>query len=163
MMLVDTGAVRSVFPPSGEDHRHPPDPTAYLTASFHGAKIFSKLDLLKSYFQVPLAPEDIPKTTIVLPFGSYIFAFSTFGLRNAGTTFQKLMDSILGDLDFCVCYVDDILIFFRSREEHLQHIQKVLQRLQENGLVVRFDKCTFGVEKVEFLGHEISPEGVRPM
>ncbi|XP_066981699.1 uncharacterized protein [Macrobrachium rosenbergii] len=69
-----------------------------LTASFHGAKTFSKLDLLKSYFQVPVAPEDIPKTAIITPFGSYIFAFSTFGLRNVGATFQRLMDSILGDL-----------------------------------------------------------------
>ncbi|XP_066984720.1 uncharacterized protein [Macrobrachium rosenbergii] len=88
------------------------------TASFHGTKIFSKLDLLKSYFQVPVAPEDIPKTVIITPFGSYVSAYSIFGLRNAGATFQRLMDSILGDLNFCVCYIDDILIFSRSHKEH---------------------------------------------
>lgn len=121
-----------------------------LMASFHGAKIFSKLDLLKSYSQVPVAPEDIPKTTVITPFGSYVFAF-TFSLRNAGATFQRLVDSILGDLNFCVCYIDDILIFSRSHKEHLRHIQKVLQCLQENGLVVRFDKCTFGVEELTSL------------
>ncbi|XP_066947035.1 uncharacterized protein [Macrobrachium rosenbergii] len=134
-----------------------------LTSSFHGAKIVYKVDLLKSYFQVPVAPEDIPKTAIITPFGSFVFAFSTFGLRNAGVTFQHLMDSILGDLDFCVCYVDDILIFSRSWEEHLQLLRAVLKRLNDNGLIVRFNKCTFGVEKIEFLGHEISTKDIHPL
>ena len=134
-----------------------------LTGALHGARIFTKMDLLKSYFQVPVNPADIPKTAIITPFGTYVFAYSTFGLRNAGATFQRLMDSILGDLPFCSIYVDDILIFSKSPEEHLGHVRTVLKRLQDNGLVVRFDKCTFGAEKVDFLGHEISKEGVRPM
>ena len=134
-----------------------------ITGSLHGAKIFSKMDLLKSYFQVPVHEDDIPKTAIITPFGSYTFAYSTFGLRNAGATFQRLMDCILGDLPFCACYVDDILVFSKSEEEHLHHVRTVLKRLQENGLVVRFDKCTFGARNVDFLGHEISAEGVRPM
>ena len=134
-----------------------------LTGALHGATIFSKMDLLKSYFQVPVHPDDVPKTAIITPFGSYVFSYSTFGLRNAGATFQRLMDSILGDLPFCAVYVDDILIFSKSAEEHRGHVRTVLKRLQENGLVVRFDKCTFGADKVDFLGHEISREGVRPM
>ena len=134
-----------------------------LTAALHGARIFTKMDLLKSYFQVPVHPEDIPKTAIITPFGSYAFAYSTFGLRNAGATFQRLMDGILGDLPFVSCYVDDILVYSRSTEEHMKHVKVVLQRLRENGLVVRFDKCIFGAEKVDFLGHEISSSGVRPM
>ncbi|XP_068246464.1 uncharacterized protein [Palaemon carinicauda] len=79
--------------------------------------------------------QDILKTAIVTQFGSYTFAYSTFGLCNAGATFQRLMDSILGDLSFCVCYVDDILIFSRTKEEHRRHVRAVLKRLQENGLV----------------------------
>ncbi|XP_066970150.1 uncharacterized protein [Macrobrachium rosenbergii] len=90
-----------------------------LTSALHGAKIFSKMDLLKSYFQVPVHPDDVPKTTIIMPFGVCTFFYSTFGLRNADATFQRLMDTILEDLPFCVCHVDDILIFSRLPKEHL--------------------------------------------
>ncbi|XP_066941368.1 uncharacterized protein [Macrobrachium rosenbergii] len=101
---------------------------------------------------VPVHLDDVPKTASIMPFVTYTFSYSTFGLRNAGATFQRLMDAILVDLPFCVCYLDDILIFSRSLEEHLHH--------------VRFDKCTFRAEKLDFLGHEndeISLAGVRPM
>ncbi|ROT64511.1 Transposon Ty3-I Gag-Pol polyprotein [Penaeus vannamei] len=73
------------------------------------------------------------------------------------------MDGILGDLPFCACYVDDILIFSGDPNEHLQHLRVVLKRLHNNGLVVRQDKCQFGATSVEFLGHKISPTGVSPL
>ncbi|ROT71743.1 hypothetical protein C7M84_009929 [Penaeus vannamei] len=78
-------------------------------------------------------------------------------------TFQRMMDGILGDLPFCACYVDDILIFSGDPNEHLQHLRVVLKRLHNNGLVVRQDKCQFGATSVEFLGHKISPTGVSPL
>jgi len=143
-----------------EPDHYPLPNMADLTSTLHGAKVFSKLDLLKGYFQVPVYPEDIPKTAVITPFGTYTFNYSTFGLRNSGATFQRLMDGILGDLPFCACYVDDILVFSKNTEEHLQHLRTVLQRLQDNGLVVRQDKCRFGATSVEFLGHQISPAGV---
>lgn len=146
-----------------EPDHYPLPNIADVTSFLHGARIFSKLDLLKGYFQVPMAPEDIPKTAITTPFGTYTFNYSCFGLRNAGATFQRLMDGILGDLPFCVCYVDDILIFSDSQQEHILHLKAVLDRLQQNGLVVRYDKCTFGVHEVDFLGHCISSEGVAPL
>lgn len=146
-----------------EPDHYPLPNMADVTCNLHGAKVFSKLDLLKGYFQVPVAPEDIPKTAVITPFGSYTFNYSTFGLRNSGATFQRLMDGILGDLPFCACYVDDILVFSRNTEEHIKHLQTVLQRLLDNGLVVRQDKCHFGVTSVEFLGHLISPAGVSPL
>ena len=78
-------------------------------------------------------------------------------------TFQRLMDGILGDLDFCVCYVDDILVFSKDKAQHLQHLRTVLKRLQDNGLILKPDKCDFGTNSVTFLGHEISPSGVKPL
>jgi len=146
-----------------EPDHYPLPNMADLTTSFSGAKIFSKLDLLKGYFQVPVHPDDINKTAIITPFGSYVFAYSTFGLRNAGATFQRMMDGIFGDLSYCVCYVDDILIFSKTEAEHHEHLKSVLQLLKDNGLVVKLDKCQFGVTTTEFLGHEISADGVRPL
>ena len=110
---------------------HYPLPNIADVMSFlHGATVFSKLDLMKGYFQVPMHPEDIPKTAIVTPFGTYTFNYSCFGLINAGATFQRLMDGILGDLPFCVCYVDDVLVFSHTRK---QHLKAILERLGENG------------------------------
>ena len=74
-----------------------------------------------------------------------------------------MMDTILGDLNFCVYYIDNILIHSKSEAEHSQHIRHVLGLLQKNGLIVRFDSCQFKVSKVEIFGHEISAAGVRPL
>ena len=144
------------------DH-YPLPNIADVTSFLHGATVFSKLDLMKGYFQAPMHPEDIPKTPIVTPFGTYTFNYSCFGLKNAGATFQRLMDDILGNLPFCVCYVDDVLVFSNSRKQHLQHLKVVLERLSENGLIAREDKCIFGASEVEFLGHAISRLGVTPL
>ena len=146
-----------------EPDRYPLPNMADLISNLHGSKIFSKLDLLKGYFQVPVHPDDVPKTAVITPFGTYTFNFSTFGLRNSGATFQRLMDGVLGDLPFCACYVDAILVFSRNTEEHHHHLRAVLQRLHDNGLVVRRDKCLFGATSVEFLGHKITATGVSPL
>ena len=105
---------------------------ADLTASIGQSRVFSELDLLKGYFQVPVHPDDVPKTTIITPFGSYFFHYSTFGLRNSGATFQCMMDQIFGDVPFCLVYVDDILIFSDNDTDHAEHLQRVLQLLKDN-------------------------------
>ena len=146
-----------------EPDHYPLPNIADITTFLHGAKIFSKLDLLKGYYQVPMHPGDIPKTAVTTPFGSFTFNYSCFGLRNAGATFQRMMDGILGDLPFCVCYIDDILIYSSDSQQHLQHIATVLDRLQQNGMVVRYNKCVFGARQVEFLGHHLTSAGVSPL
>ena len=134
-----------------------------LTSSISTSRVFSKLDLLKGYFQVPVNPDDVPKTAITTPFGTYVFHYSTFGLRNSGATFQRMMDQIFGHLPYCKVYIDDILIASENHREHRVHLQSVLQLLHINGLVIRRDKCVFGASTIDFLGHDISGDGIRPL
>ena len=108
-------------------------------------------------------PEDIPKMAITMPFGTFTFKYSCFELCKASATFQLFMDTILRDLPLCVCYIDDILIFSSSKTEHLQHLHIILDLLQNNGLIIRHDKCVIGAEEVEFLGHQLPAKGVAPL
>ena len=142
--------------------RYPLPNISDITSFLNGAEVFSKLDLTKGYYQIPMAPEDIPKTAVTTPFGTYTFNYSCFGLRNAGATFQRTMDIILGDIPFCTVYIDDILVFSKTKEEHLQHLRVILQRLREYGFVLHPQKCSLAKEQMEFLGHTLSKEGVSP-
>jgi Reverse transcriptase (RNA-dependent DNA polymerase) len=86
-----------------------------------------------------------------------------FSLKNAGMTFQRLMDRIFFDLPFCFVYLDDLLVASRDMLEHRRHLRQALQRLQENGLVINHEKCVFGQPSVEFLGHQVSAAGISPL
>ena len=143
--------------------RYPPPNIGDLTARLAGCSIFSKLDLRKGFFQIPVRPEDICKTAIVTPFGLYEFTRTAFGLRNAGQSFQRLMDRILAGLDFCFVYVDDILVASSSEAEHEHHLRLVLERLKEHGMVLNREKCLLGVAEIDYLGHRITASGISPM
>ena len=126
------------------------------------ATIFSTLDLNSAYFQIPLDPETKHKSAFVTHEGVFEFARMPFGLRNAPMSFQMLMSFVLKGLNwkFVLCYIDDILVFSPDLNTHLQHLQEVFQRLRDAKLTLKPSKCEFGVNKVLFLGHVISANGV---
>lgn len=143
--------------------RYPLPNIADFSSKISGSTIFTKLDLQKGYYQVPMAEADIKKTAIITPFGMFEFLRLPFGLRNAGQTFQRMMDQILGGLCYCFVYVDDILIFSPDLSSHVDHLRHILNLCREHGLTIGLPKCEFGVPQIEFLGHLLSKDGCRPL
>lgn len=127
------------------------------------ASCLSSLDMQSGYWQIALDRRDAEKTAFSTPRGHYEFVVMPFGLTNAPATFQRLMDSILRDFQsFCLVYIDDIIIFSESFEEHLVHLSRVLQRLIDSHLIIKPSKCQFLKQKLGFLGHVITPGYISP-
>ena len=132
-----------------------------------GARYFSTLDLASRFWQIQVHPESREKIAFVTPHGLYEFLVMPFGLTNAPAIFQRLMQRVLPGLnpedgnDFVVAYLDDILIFSPILQEHLSHLETVIDRLREVNLKLKPSKCKFVMEEVEYLGHIITPHGLR--
>jgi len=128
-----------------------------------GAKYFSKIDLRSGYHQIRIAEEDVHKTAFRTRYGHFEFRVLPFGLTNAPATFQGMMNDLFREYldDFVNVYIDDIVIFSKSRKEHLEHLHKVLEILRRNKLYGKLSKCEFFKRDMEFLGHIVSQEGIK--
>jgi hypothetical protein len=107
-----------------------------LSSRLDGCTIFFEIDLQKGYYHVPIAVTDIAKTAVITTFGLFEFVYMPFELKNAGMTFQRFMDRIFFDLPYSFCYLDNLLVASHSVEDHRRHLREVLDKLQQNGLVV---------------------------
>ena len=136
-----------------------------LLDALHGAKWFSTLDLKSGYWQVPIAEQDKEKTAFRTSSGQlYEFNQVPFGLCNAPATFSRLMDRVLAGLHWetCLFYLDDIIVFSSTWEEHLARLREVFERLRHAKLKLGAPKCTFAAKEVSYLGHRVTEEGLLP-
>ncbi|WVZ84916.1 hypothetical protein U9M48_031886 [Paspalum notatum var. saurae] len=133
-----------------------------LFDQLQGACVFSKIDLRSGYHQMKIRPSDIPKTAFITRFGLYKYTVMSFGLTNAPTYFMNLMNKVFMEyLDkFVVVFIDDILIYSKTEEEHEEHLRLVLQKLREHKLYAKLSKCEFWLDQVPFLGHIVSKGGI---
>jgi hypothetical protein len=127
-----------------------------------GAQVFSKIDLCSSYHQILIREEDIPNTTFSTRYGLYGYLVMSFGPTNAPAHFMYLMNSVfMKELNkFVVVFIDDILVFSKSKKEHEEHLRIVLQQLHNHQLYAKFSKCKFWLSEVQFMGHVLSSEGI---
>ncbi len=158
-MCVDYRALNKVT----VKNRYPLPQIDDLFDRLSGAKMFSRIDLCLGYYQIQIIEGDEEKIVCCTRYGSYEFMVMPFRLTNAPTTFYTLMNDIFQEWldDFVVVYIDDILVYSNSMEEHVEHLWKVFQRLRKNKLYAKFEKCKFGVMKVDFLRHRITQEGLK--
>jgi len=133
-----------------------------LFDQLQGAQFFSKIDLRSRYHQLRIREEDILKTAIRTRYGHYEFLVMSFGLTNALVAFMDLMNTVFGQFidRFVIVFIDDILVYSRSRKEHEQHLRMVLQNLRDHLLYGKFSKSEFWLESVAFLGHVVSRNGI---
>ncbi|KAA3477082.1 DNA/RNA polymerases superfamily protein [Gossypium australe] len=134
-----------------------------LFDQLRGASVFSKIDLRSGYHQLKVKEADIHKTVFRTRYGHYEFLVMPFGLTNAPTAFMDMMNRVFQPyLDrLVVVFIDDILVYSKSEEEHDSHLRVVLQILREKQLFVKFSKCEFWLREVTFLGHVVSADGIR--
>jgi hypothetical protein len=127
-----------------------------------GARFFIKLDLRDTYYRIRIRRGDEWKTAFRTRYGHFEYLVMPFGLTNAPATFQSYINEVLKGLldDICVAYMNDIMIYSTTREEHAKHVRMVLDRLRQYSLYVKLSKCEFGVTEVDFLGYRIGVAGV---
>ena len=128
-----------------------------------GTKFFSTIDLRSGYYHIALGKDSRAKTAFVMPFGKYEFLQVPFGLAQAPAFFQHLMNKVLDNCPFAMTYLDDIIIFSDTEEEHLAHIEEIFKRLEAADLKMKRSKCDFFKKHIYYLGHLISADGIQPL
>ena len=142
--------------------RYPLPNVDQMFEEMQGAKVFSTFDAIWGFWQLPLVDEDIPKTSMVTPHGSFEWKALPMGLTNAPSVFMRTMADICRDLKFVKIFIDDILVFSKTVEEHEAHLTQLMQRLAEHKIQLKESKARWFQSAVKFLGHVVSADGIKP-
>ena len=132
-------------------------------SNLNGTTYFTTLDLRTGYHHIPLGKSSIPKTAFNSPFGKYECVKVPFRLAQVPAYFQELMTGILKDFPFAIAYLDDIIIFSKTPQEHLSHVCMVFEKLKSANLSMKKSKCSFFSKEIQYLGHVLSATGIRPL
>ena len=146
------------------DDRYPLPNINELLDKLGRSQYFSVLDLASGFHQIEIDPKDGPKTAFTVDNGHYEFTRMTFGLKNGPATFQRVMDNILREFigKTCLVYMDDIIVFSTSLQEHIVNLSKIFEKLRTTNLKVQIDKCEFLRQEITYLGHLITKDGIKP-
>lgn len=143
--------------------RWPLPHTESIIESLHGKKVFSSLDLASGFWQIAMSPEASVKAAFITKSGLYRPLVLPFGLKNASAAFQRALNWVLRDYigKFCHVYIDDVLIFSETPEQHAEHVRLVLQSIKDANMQLRLKKCVWFASEVDYLGHHITTDGIR--
>ena len=135
-----------------------------MIESLHQAKYFTSLDAASGYWQIPVAEEDQPKTAFTCTEGLFEFSVMPFGLCNAPATYQRAMQQVLSPMlwKYALVYIDDVLVYSSTFEEHVRHVRAVLQVIRKAGFLLKAKKLQVGFTEIDFLGYRISAKGLFP-
>ena len=134
-----------------------------IFSKLNRATYFTMLDLQAGYHHIPLDKPSIPKTAFNSPFGKFKYVKVPFGPAQAPPYFQELMTGILKDFSFAIAYLDNIIIFSKTPQEHLSHIHMVFKKLKSANLSMKKSKCSFFSKEIQYLGHILSATGIQPL
>ena len=136
-----------------------------IYACLKGSKVYSTLDMCSGYHNLEMIEEARPKTvfTLLANLGKWEFLRCPFGLAQAPAYFQRLINEVLAPFDFAFGYLDDILIYSPDVATHLKHVEMIFQRLREVGLKLKMEKCSFLKKHIQYLGHIVSGDGIKPV
>ena len=158
-LVIDYRALNKVF----RKFTWPMPKVEDIFSKLNGATYFTTLDLWAGYHHIPLDKPSIPRTAFNSPFRKYEYMKVPFGLAQAPAYFQELMTGILKDFNFTIAYLDDIIIFSKTPQEHLSHIRMVFEKLKSANLSMKKSKCNFFSKEIQYLGHILSATGIRPL
>ena len=147
-----------------DDDKYPLPNISDILDQLGKCEYFSTIDLASGFHQIEIDPKDIPKTAFTVENGHYEFIRMPFGLKNAPATFQRVIESVLLGLlnERCLVYIDDIIVYSATIQEHISRLKEVFKRLRKSNLKIQPDKCEFLRKEVAYLGHLITEKGVKP-